>query len=140
MPVSPKNVVVAGRVAVSGSDVYVAGTSLRNGDVYWKNGSMQTLGPSPAFVKCITASGNDVYVGGTTYGENHAVYWKNGVEVDLPGGYTVNDMAVIGSDVYAVGNANPGNNGIGDYAVFWKNGVVDTLGIGHANAIAVVSK
>jgi sulfur transfer complex TusBCD TusB component (DsrH family) len=127
-------------IAVSGSDVYVAGSSLRDGDVYWKNGSMQTLGPSPAFAKCITASGNDVYVGGTTLGLNRAVYWKNGVEVDLPGGYTVNDMAIVGSDVYAVGNANPGNNGIGDYAVFWKNGVVDTLGIGHANAIAVVSK
>lgn len=121
-------------IAVSGSDVYVAGTSLRNGDVYWKNGNMQTLGPSPAFVKCMTVSGGDIYVGGTTYGMERAVYWKNGVEVHLSGGYTINDMAVVGSDVYAVGNAN------GGYAVWWKNGVVDTLGIGGADAIAVISK
>lgn len=129
----PNGSITAG-IAVSGSDVYVAGSSLRNGDVYWKNGNMQTLGPSPAFVKCITVSGGDVYVGGTTYGLNRAVYWKNGVEVDLSGGYTINDMTVVGQDVYAVGNAN------GGYAVWWKNGVVDTLGIGGANAITVISK
>jgi len=101
---------------------------------------MQTLGPSPAILKCIAVSGNDVYVGGTTYGQGRAVYWKNGVEVDLPGGYTVNGIAVVGSDVYAVGNANGNSYSQGDYAVYWTNGVVDTLGIGGANSIAVISK
>ena len=122
---------MAKAIAVSGNDVYVAGTSLNNGDVYWINGVMQTLGPDPAIVNCIVVAGNDVYVGGTTYGQNMAVYWKNGVEVQLPGGYTVNAMAVAGSDVYAAGNDN------GGYAVYWKNGVVDTLGIGGANSIVV---
>jgi hypothetical protein len=119
-------------IAVSGTDVYVAGTPIHGGDVYWKNGVMQPLGPDGAIASCILVSGNDVYVGGTTYGQNKAVYWKNGVEVELPGGYSVNAMAIDGSDVYACGNGN------GGYAVYWKNGVVDTLGIGGAGAMAVV--
>ena len=118
-------------IAVSGNDVYVAGTPIHGSDVYWKNGVMQQLGPDPALVSCILVSGNDVYVGGTTYGQNMAVYWKNGVEVLLQGGYSVNSMAVVGSDVYACGNSN------GGYAVYWKNGVADTLGVGGASAIVV---
>jgi hypothetical protein len=118
-------------IAVSNNNVYVYGTPINGDDVYWKNGVLQTLGPSPAIANCMVVSGDDVYVGGTTYGQNNAVYWKNGVEVDLTGGYTVNAMAVVGTDVYAAGNAN------GGYAVYWKNGVVDTLGIGGANAIAI---
>jgi hypothetical protein len=118
-------------MAVSGNDVYIAGTSIYNGDAYWKNGVLQLLGPDPAIVSCILVSGSDVYVGGTTYGLNKAVYWKNGVEVELSGGYCVNAMAVVGSDVYAAGNSN------GGYAVYWKNGVADTLGVGGATAIVV---
>ena len=122
---------MAKAIAVSGNDVYVAGTPIHGGDVYWKNGAMQPLGPDAAIASCIAVVGNDVYVGGTTLGENKAVYWKNGVEVELPGGYAVNAMAVVGSDVYAAGNNN------GGYAVVWKNGVPDTLGIGGASAIVV---
>lgn len=122
---------MAKAIAVSAGTVYVGGTSIHDGDVYWVNGAMQTLGPDPAIVNCIVVSGGDVYVGGTTYGQNKAVYWKNGVEVLLQGGYTVNAMAVVGSDVYATGNDNAGD------AVYWKNGVADTLGVGGANAIVV---
>jgi hypothetical protein len=122
---------MAKAIAVSGGTVYVGGTSIHDGDVYWVNGAMQTLGPDPAIVNCIVVSGSDVYVGGTTYGQNKAAYWKNGVEVLLQGGYTVNAMAVVGSDVYAAGNDNAGD------AVYWKNGVADTLGIGGASSIVV---
>jgi len=84
-------------IAVSGADVYVAGTEL-NGKAYldasgytykksiakyWKNGKPVNLtdGNEDAEAKSIAISGTDVYVAGTVNG--YATYWKNGVAVKL---------------------------------------------------------
>jgi hypothetical protein len=85
-------------IAVSGTDVYVAGTEWNGksyqiqGSVYeyrksiakyWKNGKAVNLtdGTEDAEAKSIAISGNDVYVAGMMNG--YATYWKNGVAVKL---------------------------------------------------------
>jgi hypothetical protein len=84
-------------IAVSGTDVYVAGIewdgqsyqdasgySLRKSVAkYWKNGKVVNLtdGTQDAEAKDIAVSGSDVYVAGTVNG--YATYWKNGSAVTL---------------------------------------------------------
>lgn len=122
---------MAKAIGVSGTDVFVAGTSETKGDVYWKNGVEMPLLPG-GMVTSMAISGTDVYIAGYTInGPDQAVYWKNGTLVNLPNGYEANSIAVSGKDVYAAGNAN------GGYAVYWKNGVIDTLGTGGAAGIAI---
>jgi hypothetical protein len=120
-----------GNIAVSGSDVYIAG-SYREDEYpntstpcYWKNGVRTDLATPNASASAglITVSGSDVYITGyyreiTGYNEyNHpiyttgtACYWKNGVKTDFPTpnanahiDYT-GYIAVSGSDVYVPGN------------------------------------
>ncbi len=84
-------------IAVSGTDVYVAGTEWNGKSYqdtsgytykksiakYWKNGQPVNLtdGTEDAEAKSIAVSGTDVYVAGTVNG--YATYWKNGVAVKL---------------------------------------------------------
>jgi hypothetical protein len=122
---------IASCIAVSGSDVYVGGTSLHNGDVYWKNGVMQSLGNN-ALVNAMVASGSSIYIAGfTAAGPDQGVYWVNGQPIQLPGSSSATGIAVHGSDVYCSGNVNAND------ACVWKNALVDTLGIGAANCVAV---
>jgi hypothetical protein len=118
-------------IAVSGTNVFVAGYSETNQPVYWANGVLHVLQPQFAEVNCIAASGSDVYVGGATGGVDNALYWKNGVAVPLPGGAVDFGIQVIGGSVYAAGVADPG------LAVYWVNGVMYSLGEGSASSIAV---
>jgi hypothetical protein len=111
----------ANSIAVSGTDVYVAGyqnwadkytITWHAYATYWKNGSPVTLGDtsSESIANSIFVSGNDVYVVGTRtslYGGYTAipivVYWKNGKQVDLADTSVNGDatsILVSGSDIY----------------------------------------
>ncbi|MBC9930572.1 hypothetical protein [Chitinophaga qingshengii] len=129
-------------IAISGNDVYIAGTEHEVAK-YWKNGvavSLSNTGTWGAYGLAIAVSGADVYVAGVDNGSDgvaRPVYWKNGTQYALPtgsynGACSVRDIAVSGNDVYIVGIVN----GI---ASFWKNGVLYNLTQGPwgtaANAI-----
>jgi hypothetical protein len=156
----------ANGIAVSGSDVYVAGwqyvpIEVAPGDyIYgqaaalWKNGVVTDLtdGTWQADALGVTVSNSgDVYVVGwttnTTTGNIVATYWKNGVATYLDDGTTTNSAASAitvssSGDVYVVGLASesPTTSGV---ATIWKNGVATNLsdgnGTGTPNAIAVTS-
>ena len=63
-------------IAVSGTDVYVAGVVVTDGAVnkpqYWKNGNIVNLtdGSTDAYANSIAVSGTDVYVAGTQWDGN----------------------------------------------------------------------
>ena len=108
-------------IAVSGSNVYVAGSEW-NGTryiaKYWKNGVPVSLTGGTSATG-IAVSGSDVYVSGGEGGV--AKYWKNGTPISLitNGGsnvVTANCIAVSGSDVYVAGQ-DPFFR-----ATLWKNG------------------
>ena len=120
-------------IAVSGSDVYVAGNSFA--PMYWKNQTPVFLTDSfsTASTSAITVSGTDVYVAG--YGQDaggtlYAMYWKNGIPITLGKGQGFS-IAVSGTDVYVAGYSGP-------EAVYWKNGQLVSLAQrGQAYAIYV---
>jgi hypothetical protein len=118
-------------VALSGSDVYVAGyqndpAAGHTKALYWKNGAA-TLLSGGLVAKAIVISGNDVYIAGQTTG-GVAAYWKNGTVTTLPEGNTANAITVVGSDVYVVGQSTLGS------IIYWKNGIASQLLDGTANA------
>ncbi len=113
----------AASIAVSGNDVYVAGT-LGVPDVsravYWKNGNLRYLtdGIGVSSASSIAISGNDVYVAGS---ENRGttggpMYWKNESTVKLTDGGYVSCIFVSGNNVYAAGDAD-------NVAKYWINGI-----------------
>jgi len=117
------------RMAVSGNDVYVAGTEY-NGftyvGTYWKNGNpVRLTNPfTAAIANSIAIAGNDVYVVATEYHSNGTSgrLWKNGAEVHLtddPNSYA-ECVTVSGEDVYVCGSEAGG-------AKYWKNGNAVTL-------------
>jgi hypothetical protein len=142
-------------IAVSGSDVYVAGGEYNSNGKwvakYWKNGNPLPLtdGSKWSETRGITVSGSDVYVLGfeetTTSGNTIRTgkYWKNGTAVPLAfidgsqASAEVFDITVSGNDVYVAGNIGYFTNGVSK-AAYWKNGTPVTLGNGNAYGIAVV--
>jgi hypothetical protein len=80
--------VVGNSIAISGSDVYVAGKQIisdgLNAGGYWKNGSWTELQPQSALNAPLNISvqGDEVYISGNT--ANTAGYWKNGDYVSIP--------------------------------------------------------
>jgi hypothetical protein len=77
---------IAQSIAVSGTDVYLAGSSGHSlgtppQAVYWKNGTPTTLSGSTSEASGIAVLGNDVYVTGEINGKPG--YWLNGVPVIL---------------------------------------------------------
>jgi hypothetical protein len=129
----------ANAIAVSGSDVYVAGYASNitsRTAVYWLNNGAATTLPSSmtsSQANAIAVSGGNVYVAG--YEENSAgnltaVLWVNGAATTLspPSGMAYSDagaIAVSGSNVYVVGVAwNTDND---ESAVLWVNGAATLL-------------
>jgi len=136
-------------IAVSGTDVYVAGSDIvyvNGADVsgvakYWKNGNLVNLtdGSTGAEANSIAVSGSDVYVAGTqwdgnaiNYSDGYTVYrrnpiakyWKNGMPVNLTDGSKwaeAKSIVVSGTDVYVAGFE-------GGVAKYWKNGNPVILG------------
>ncbi len=134
-------------VAVSGTDVYVAGreaTTHSGTGGYsgysvakiWRNGVGTALGPAVGFSQAssIALVGSDVYIAGYQQaGSTHqtAVYWKNGTVVFLTDGATVAEatgIAILGPDVYISGHQETAAGT--KIAKQWKNGVPTTLSNG----------
>jgi hypothetical protein len=127
----------ANAIAVSGKDVYAAGTasnSTSQAAVYWLNNGAATTLPSGTQANAIAVSGSNVYVAG--YEENsagnggNAVLWVNGTATTLspPSGMAYSDAAAItvsGSNVYVAGFA--WNNNSDESAVLWVNGAATLL-------------
>ncbi len=129
-------------IAVSGNDVYLAGSGpLLTNTVatYWKNGTLNTLPRNgESIATSMAVSGNDVHVAGVD--SNAAVYWKNGVATKLtPPNYQsfgsgAYSLFVSGSDVYIAGSEAADNNGTPErFATYWKNGVATHVGLDAAN-------
>lgn len=130
----------ANAVAVSGTDVYVAG-DIGGMAAYWENGVFTNLGKTlykaysyQSKASAIAISGNDVYLAG--YMDNKAAYWKNGAlnliaRQDSNTVYQANAIAINGNDVYLGGYALEvplGGSVIPSYQpVIWKNGVMTIL-------------
>ncbi|GGA97040.1 hypothetical protein GCM10011511_20430 [Puia dinghuensis] len=150
-------------LAISGSDVYVAGGSnefVQGLDStyqfarYWKNGVPVNLtkglvessgGRVISYPETtgISVAGTDVYVSGAIDGasQNQSLYWKNGevTRLSQPGSFSrANSIYVTGNDVYVAGYVDSNNT---SYATYWKNGARVTLGLGsrgsNANYITV---
>ncbi len=125
---------VAYSVAVSGADVYAAG-SYNNSPVYWKNGVITTLNTSISgerngigYAKSVTIAGTDVYVVGaydSLGGILTAAYWKNGVLTPLENSQSnssfANGIAFAGNDIYIVGAIISSDRSSSSPA-YWKNG------------------
>jgi hypothetical protein len=110
-----------------------------NSAILWENGVTDSLSNyyPYAIPNAIAVSGTDVYVGGSI--RSLPAYWKNDSMVILSqhsyGGQEISNVtgiAMVGSDVYAVGT----DDGSGNYAVLWKNGVETLLTDGTHNAAA----
>lgn len=123
-------------IAVSGTDIYVAGLQLVNGNhiaTYWKNGVLIAL-PSNHFSRAnsIAVSGNDVHICGFDLSNNRQVasYWKNGIQTILSDGsknVVANAIYLDGADVYICG----AEDGQTQKAILWKNGnrvpIIDSM-------------
>jgi hypothetical protein len=146
----------ANAIAVSGSDVYVAGSAWNSTSetaVYWLNNGAATTLPSGMTISganAIAVSGSNVYVAGyeeNSAGNGNALLWVNGAATPLspPSGMAYSDAAAItvsGGNVYVAGVA--WNTNSDESAVLWVNGSATLLpmpsgltGDYYADAIAV---
>jgi hypothetical protein len=142
----------ASSIAVSGSDIYVAGSvGFANGTnvgtpVVWKNNQATLLAKTSAnswmggYTGSMFISGSDVYISGTVYNGSgmNPVYWKNGAMKYLPqnaGDAVATSVVVSSTDVYVAGN-----DGVDILtACYWKNGtkvnLTDGIKSAQANSI-----
>jgi hypothetical protein len=136
-------------MAVSGSDVYIAGLSDTGASTYFKNGvpvymkyslsGTNMVSSGTVAASQIIVQGNDVYLTGTVGDTTETLpaltfmpaSWKNGKLNLLESSVTTSTswMTVSGTDVYISGNGNT--------AMYWKNGVPVYLGAGVTTCIVV---
>ncbi|MBE9461952.1 hypothetical protein IEE83_08665 [Dyadobacter sp. UP-52] len=122
-------------IFVAGKDVYVAGSLAFQNEtaVYWKNGTVVTLGDplNTSYANSVAVAEKNVYVAGSEgfKGGSRARYWRNGAGAYLTDGSEYSseavDIAVSGKDVYCVGNLQYYDNT--RVAKLWKNGIVQNL-------------
>ena len=122
-------------IFVAGKDVYVAGSLAFQNEtaVYWKNGTVVTLGDplNTSYANSVAVSGKNVYAVGSEgfKGGSRARYWRNGAGEYLTDGSEYSseavDIAVSGKDVYCVGNLQYYDNT--RVAKLWKNGELQSL-------------
>lgn len=127
-------------LAVSGSDIYLAGTDYPSSGVpkiiQWKNGTVTSLTTNTGISATearpydLVVEGDNVYIAGyeTTTGSPYnrlPKYWKNGVAVTLSSvsGSTsaAHRILISGTDVFCAGDSE-------GKPVYWKNGVINSLG------------
>jgi hypothetical protein len=132
----------ANAICIDNNDVYVLGNLFAAGEsaCYWKNGVRQKL---PYYRSAIIATGiavqnGDINICFNYYNAFDSVYtasvWHNGVEQALANSNNAYATAITinRGDVYVSGWKKIN----GDYyAVYWKNGLYNQLGIGKANDI-----
>jgi hypothetical protein len=148
-PLHEQTAAQAKAVAVSGSDVYVAGFTTnsdgKQAAVYWKNGTMVPLHDTAtgnAQANAIAVSGSSVYVAGwVNEGTRYATVWKNGPPTTLYDlGFSEGlGVALSGSDVYVAGYYVSSGKQV---SCWWKNdagGRVDLYNdnFSRANSIRV---
>jgi hypothetical protein len=132
-------------IAVSGSDVYIAGTTYDgsgNGlPIVWKNGTILWTGASSATSYAIVAmavSGSDVYATGAVdngpTNPSTPVYWKNGgtaIPLSVAGlvstKVTAQQIAVSGNNIYIVGKPVFQNATDPLTPLLWVNGAAPTF-------------
>ena len=125
-------------IAVSGSDVYVAGTqynSMGGIGTLWKNGVPSLLSDSdtPSGAVSVVVSNGNVYVAGDiayqsgTKRYGCAAYWKNGQlnQLSTVPSYA-NSIFVSGADVYVCGRDSNSN---ALWNTVWKNGTPTYLAV-----------
>jgi hypothetical protein len=123
-------------IAVSGSDLYAAGSA--NGSGYiWKNGIATSI-PNSGELFSVFVNGNDVYTAGDyiNNSQGYSGVWKNGVANQLPNNNPglAYSVYVRGTDVYVAGSDGwIANNPIPKY---WKNGVGTTLNTSYTYGVA----
>ncbi|MFN4314361.1 MAG: hypothetical protein ACK4E0_08715 [Chitinophagaceae bacterium] len=126
----------ASGIAVSGMDVYVAGseynaTNSRFNARLWKNGVEVPLNDGSNWSRAndVAVNGNDVYVAGNEIigGTPTAILWVNGTAqpLSVPGSSgNAQWILVAGSDLYVFGAYS--NAGITN-ACYWKNGEFNNI-------------
>lgn len=135
--------VATGPVFTYGPDVYVAGYE-NEGDygntpiaAFWKDGIRSLLtGPdSWSIAYGMAMADTNVYISGIVSASFlQALYWQNGAIFRLLEGTTMSygsAMAVSGGNTYVAGFIQDEANEGPPYAVYWKNGVPDTLAGGQ---------
>lgn len=140
---------IANSICIDKSNIYIAGIlnmsyagyqpNFQSIAAYWKNNKVVRLTKDTGSIaNSIVVSGSDVYVAGAIFGSDgltRAAYWKNSRLAILNAKYSIAKSIVVrGSDVYIAGNIGYSN------AVYWKNEVPVSLGIGQAHSIAISSK
>lgn len=119
-------------IAISGTDVYVAGSENnaegRSVAKYWKNGvaTQLTDDASGGYSIDMVISNGDVYVLGIE--EGIYKYWKNGIPTSISDmHFAAKGIAVSGGDVYVCGIRVISSLYDSYAAAYWKNGVLVTL-------------
>jgi hypothetical protein len=87
-------------MAVSGSDVYLAGNEYHQSKsiaMYWKNGTPVVVSPNSiqSYANGIAVDGNDVYVAGSEGINLKAIYWKNGIPAFISNSPNENESEAV---------------------------------------------